>query len=374
MNILMFSQDPAVLTGGSPARRRMEAYAETLGALHVIVRTRGNSRMQIAGPLALYPASPPGLLGLIRAWHITGMLASRVRFDVITAQAPDLWGCVAFLASRRLRVPYELQLHTDYLSPEYGRASWKERLISVIARFLIPRAHCIRAVSRRIERSIVASGIRYRGMITVLPIYTDIRPFFEAAPDAEISERFRGYDFKLVAAGRFVEKEKNFLMLIRMMRSIAAWSPRTLLVIVGAGPDRGRYESAISACGLEKSVVIEPWRDDMPSFMRSFDTFLLSSNYEGWGRVVIEAMAAGLPVIMTDVGLAGEVVKDGENGLVVPVGDRAAIEAAVRRMHDDTVLRRVLGEAGRTTVRRIHPETQEEYLALYKSAFVRCAI
>ena len=62
---------------------------------------------------------------------------------------------------------------------------------------------------------------------------------------------------------------------------------------------------------------MEPWTDDPFSYYKTADLFLLTSNYEGYGMAVVEAMAAGCPVIMTDVGLAGEVLIDKKDGLVV---------------------------------------------------------
>lgn len=373
MNILMFSGDPRALEPGSDTRRRLTAYARVLGTLHVIVRTERAGRMQRDGSLSLYPASPRTILGFVRAWHMGAMLCRSNRYDAISVQAPDVLGCIGWLLALRMGVPLQLQLHTDYLTPRYRRASWKERIHYVLARFLIPRAACVRAVSERIRRSIRESGIRNKESgIAVLPIYTDISKFLDAQPDAETERRFAAYDFKMVAAGRFVEKEKNFSLLIDVMRDFVRIAPRSLLIIAGDGPDRKQYESRIRSYGLEKNIILEPWRDDLPSFLKSFDLYLLSSNYEGWNRGVVEAMAAGLAIVMTDVGLAGEVVRDGENGRVVPPGSADAMRGAIAEMYRDPGRRAALAAAGQRTAREMRPETEDEYLALYKRTFVSC--
>ncbi len=220
-----------------------------------------------------------------------------------------------------------------------------------------------------------------------------MKKFLEAKPDPATEARFREHNFKMIAVGRFVDKEKNFSMLIEMMRDfvhpvrnppsfgVAAATlgrlisngvkicPRALLVLVGDGPDKESYKLQAKAYNLENNVIIEPWRDDLPSFYKSFDLFLLSSNYEGWGRVVIEAMAAGLPVVVTDVGLAGEVVKNGENGIVVPVGNRAAMLHAVTKLFNDNRYRKRLSAAGLETVKNLEPKTKEEYLRKYEASY-----
>ena len=119
--------------------------------------------------------------------------------------------------------------------------------------------------------------------------------------------------------------------------------------------------------------MIEPWRDDLASFYKSFDVFLLPSNYEGWGRAVIEAMAAGLPVVMTDVGLAGEVVKNNENGIVVPVGDRVRFVSAVIALARNPALRRRIAEEAAHTVHNLRPGTWGEYHRRYQESFSSCA-
>ena len=191
--------------------------------------------MIVSGGLFLYPAAPTGLLGYIRAWHVGRMLCKKYRFDVISVQAPDLSGVIGFFLSRRFRVSLQLQLHTDYMSPYYRRAGWKAYVRYLLARFLISRADCIRAVSERIRRSLARPA-------AVLPIHTNIRPFLDATADQEAERRFAGFSFKMVAVGRFVEKEKNFLILIDMMRDFVRICPDALLVIVealGAGGGRG---------------------------------------------------------------------------------------------------------------------------------------
>ncbi|OHA07071.1 MAG: hypothetical protein A3B34_01875 [Candidatus Sungbacteria bacterium RIFCSPLOWO2_01_FULL_54_21] len=374
----MFSQDPNALREGSATRGRLADYARVLGELHVIVRAREAGRLQVSEGLFLYPAASSGVLGFVRAWHIGAMLCTQRRFDVISVQAPDLSGCIGFFLSRRFRVPLQLQLHTDYMSPHYARAGWKERLYYILARVLVPRADCVRAVSKRICYSFqTKSGIRSRlsleSRIGVLPIFTDVARFFDAHADPETESRFASYDFKMIAAGRFVEKEKNFLMLIDMMREFVKVCPKALLVIVGEGPDKERYKLQTTNYKLEHNVIIEPWRDDLPSFLKSFDLFLLPSNYEGWGRAVIEAMAAGLPVVMTDVGLAGEVVKTQENGIIVPVGNRAAFLQAMVTLYKDKEKRKILAAAGRQTAQNLQPQTKKEYLARYRQCLEPCA-
>jgi len=383
MKVLMLSGDPNILVSGTEAHERMRWYATAFDELHVVVMTSARTEPRkfdnlflysaFAGATAGKPVSARSLLGQRWAlWRIARDVARRIGPAVVSAQSADEIGFIAWRIARRFRMPLQVQIHTDILSPWYRRASMKEWLRYRIARFLIPRAGCIRVVSERIKKSLVASGLAAdQSRISVLSIMTDVVRFRDASRDPATDARFAQYDFKIIAVGRFFDKEKNFSLLIDAMAELVKIAPKAILVIVGDGPDRKNYELRIMNYGLEENIVIESWRNDLPSFYKSFDCYAMTSNYEGWGRTVIEAMAAGLPIVMTDVGLAGEVVKGGENGIVIPVGDKAALRNALASLYRDSTERKALADSARRTAADLSLG-RDDYLARYADALVKC--
>ena len=382
MNVLIISQDPRILQQESAVHKRMQFYASALEELHIVVMTQAGGSVIRSGNLFIYPASGFWrLIQLMRAYIVAHAICRKRQISVISTQAPDDAGIMTWWLARRAGRPWQLQIHTDIMSPWYRRASWKEYVRYRIARFLIPRASCVRVVSERIKKSIIESGIPLLnppsskegggrgGRITVLPIYTDLTKFLNVELNPVVKERFQDYSFKMIAAGRFVNKEKNFGMLIDVMYEFVKICPDALLVIVGEGPDRMKYESRIMNYGLEKHVILEPWREDLHIFYKSFDVFLCSSNYEGWGVAVLEAMAAGLPVLMTDVGLAGEIIKDRINGRIVPVNDTQALLSAMTDLYNKPHLKVDLSVHGKETVLNLQSKTKEEYLKHYRQSF-----
>lgn len=373
MKILMISTDPGILDPHSSVSDRMWFYASALDELHIVVVADGVLSEPVRGNLFVYPASGSFFIRFARAVREVRRIARDRFIDVVSVQSPDELGLLTYFGIHKYKVPFQVQVHTDVMSAYWRHASWKERIRAIIADFLIPRATCVRAASNRIAESLIRAGLTAHDRVMVLPVFTDIERAIGATSDPAAVERFRAHSFKMLAAGRFVEKEKNFLLLIDMMLQFVQSYPDALLVIAGDGPDKERSMHRIRAYGLEKNVILEKWISNLPSFIAAFDVFCISSNYEGWGVVALEAMAVGVPVIMTDVGLAGELIINGENGLVVPVGNAQAFGAAVAALAKDSVMRRRIGENGRACVMAYTLLLKrEEYLRRLRQSFMSC--
>src|SRR5690348_8369970 len=122
---------------------------------------------------------------------------------------------------------------------------------------------------------------------------------------------------------------------------------RLRLAIVGEGPQRSTLEAQVAQLGLREQVCLLGKRDDVPAILAEFDIFAFSSIAEGMPGVLLEAMAAGLPVVATDVGGVGEVVSRGVTGLLVPAGSPPALSQALSNYVSDQALRSRHGCAGR---------------------------
>jgi glycosyltransferase involved in cell wall biosynthesis len=143
-------------------------------------------------------------------------------------------------------------------------------------------------------------------------------------------------------------------------------------LIVGEGPDRPRLEQEIRALGVTERVRLVGERYDVPQLLAEADVFALSSASEGMPVSVLEAMAAGLPVVSSRVGGVPELVVDGETGILVRPGDASALAAALSSLIADPAERRRLGAAGRARAeerfdlepfRRAHVELYSRELA-----------
>ncbi|WP_416358393.1 glycosyltransferase family 4 protein [Aureimonas phyllosphaerae] len=170
--------------------------------------------------------------------------------------------------------------------------------------------------------------------------------------DLPAAGRRRSDGRTLTAVGRLVP-QKGFDLLLRAFAEIAPEVPDWRLVIWGEGADRGLLEAERASLGLDGRVEM-PGVTDVPGvWVDTADAFVLSSRFEGWGIVLLEAMAAGLPVVSFDCRWGPrEMIEDGQNGLLVEPENVAAMAGALRRLLSDESLRRRLAEAARQSSRR----------------------
>jgi glycosyltransferase involved in cell wall biosynthesis len=204
--------------------------------------------------------------------------------------------------------------------------------------------------------------------MSVSHVYTDVSAFSRATPEPDIAALRPDGGVLILTMGRFVP-QKNLPMLVRAFVRARNDGMNARLVLIGSGPLERKLK-ALASEAPDGSIVFKEWTDNPAGAMRAADIFALSSNYEGWGRVCIEALAAGTTLLMTDTGCAGEVVEDGENGLVVPVGDEWSFMHGLTLLAGDTDLRARLSSGGKETVQTL--PTFDENVALYIASIRAC--
>ena len=304
MKVLQIGADRSkrgILYEGSPAFLRQQEYAKRFGQLDIIgfSRVSDGAKKVIRGTLTIHPTNSRSRWVYMRdALRIVKTLPKP---DVVSAQDPFETGLVGWWIARKYQVPLHVQVHTDFLSPEYRRHSATNRIRVFLAGFVLRRAAGIRAVSDRIQESIQE---RYRPdvPVTVLPIFVDVGQFRNAIPDAALAGRFRSFATKLLVVSR-LEAEKNVQL---ALRAFAASAPLdSCLIIVGAGSEETSFKHFAKRLNVAERVFFEGPRDVAPYYQLA-DVVLVPSRYEGYGLVTVEALAGGVPVLSTDVGIARE--------------------------------------------------------------------
>ncbi len=376
MKILMISTDRSIFEEDSAVRARLVEQAALTSDLHVIVFTpKGEQfkKFSIGEHLHIYPSwSSHKLTYLPDAYEAAKRLLRRKNKHVlkeekwlVTTQDPFETGIVGYLISRKFHLPLHLQLHTDPFSRAWQSEKFLNRIRYVIMLFLLNHASGVRVVSERVYRAVVASGVR-KEQITRVPIFVDGEKFQKAKPSFDLHQSYPEYSQIILSIGR-LQPEKNYHGLIRAFARVARTHPDALLLIVGSGPLRERLLVLARSLNIHQQLRILPWARDVVSYYKTCDCYVQPSLYEGWGLAVIEAMASNAPVVMSDVGCAGEVVRNEETGLVVEVANEMDMANAVSRILDDKTLRTTILGNAKIEIKKL--ATKQETLELYKTSW-----
>lgn len=150
----------------------------------------------------------------------------------------------------------------------------------------------------------------------------------------------------VASVGRFVPY-KGYAHLVEAAALVARDRPDAHWLLVGDGEQRGELERRCRALGLGGTIHFTGWRQDVPEILAASDVFVMPSLGEHFGRVLVEAMAMGKPVVATDAGGTPEIVLDGETGLLVPPAEPEPLARAVLALLNDGARAQRLGAAGR---------------------------
>jgi glycosyltransferase involved in cell wall biosynthesis len=268
-----------------------------------------------------------------RSWLALVRLLRREKPDVLFTH---LWfantiGRVAGAFAGVRTVPFEHNVYDQI----------KSRKQFLVDRALQYFSYKIIAVSEAVRDSLVRHGIEQKRIAVVenginLSRYRDARP-------ADVSKQA----FTFLFVGRLVRQKAVDVLL----DALAALSEVNLW-IVGEGNERSALEDQASKLGIAERVFFLGIRNDVSSLMRTADCFVLPSRYEGFGMVLIEAMAAGLPCVVSDFSAAQELLRDGVSGLIVPRDDPRALTTAMRGIAQQPKYAASLAEAATHDVER----------------------
>ncbi|HTR18386.1 MAG TPA: glycosyltransferase [Candidatus Paceibacterota bacterium] len=314
MKVLSIGADRSkrgILFQDSPAASRQRAYAERFGQLDIIGFSRRGEAKEYSEPhLHVYPTnSASRLLYGLDAIRIAKKLP---RPDVVSSQDPFETGLAAWRIARHFNVPLYVQVHTDFLSPTYARLSVTNRLRVLLAGFVLKRAARVRVVSERIKHLLQNTRHKIQAPITALPIFADVARFKDLEPSAELAAKFEAFKTKVLVVAR-LEPEKNIELAVR---AFAEAAPKdACLIVVGRGSMSGRLQALAHALRVADRVFFEGEKEGTP-YYKLANLVLVPSRYEGYGLTIVDALAAGVPVLSTDVGVAkdaGAIISSEEN-------------------------------------------------------------
>ncbi|MCH7883416.1 glycosyltransferase [Patescibacteria group bacterium] len=364
MKVLMISRDRKIGDRNSEVAMRIASYGKFVEELYIIVFSKGGFQDQHFNNIFLYATnSRSKWFYIFDAYRIAKRVIRQhhleVRNSLITCQDPFETGAVGYFLKRKFHIPLQLQIHVDFLHPYFKKDSFFDRMRVLMARFLLPHADGVRVVHRRIAESLKAKSYRLKSEPIILPIFIDIEKIRSTIPSFDLHQKYHEYNFIILMVSRLVLPQKNITLAIKSMSEVIKRHPKTLLLIVGDGPARNYLESMIKDYGLEDNIKIERWTNNVVSYYKTTDLFLLTSHYEGYGMTLVEAAAAGCNILSTDVGIAHDILPE-EN-----IFDMDSI-----RDLEEKLLKAIKGELLPSNPLKFI--TKENYLQRYKESWQNC--
>lgn len=332
MKLLVVGIDQALRDAISPSAERQRLYYEGW-SVDIVVLTPGE-----AGEYELSPGLRVHLTGgknkamaLYRGWNICRGLCRSQRPSVVSAQ-DALWsGLLAYLVKGQAGL--YLQDHSGLFT---SRAKTKvERLFTPISRFLVKRAQSVRTVSKRGWDGLMAAGVDPARAVEI-PVATPSAKYM-GIPAPDMGAR------TVLAIGR-LEWEKGFDVLLKAWKLVHEAEPEARLRLVGGGSRSASLQDLSRQLGVDASVEFRGPDRDVADEIAWASVVVQPSRFEGWGLAVVEAACAGRPIVMTDVGCAGEVVLQDESGIIIPQEDSGSLAKAILELWREPERARQLGK------------------------------
>jgi len=249
--------------------------------------------------------------------------------------------------------------------------SWRE----VAYRLTDPLADLTTNVSRAAVKRYIRVGAAPKNKIMFMPNGIDTAKFNLNKAAGQRLRNELGVDnyFVWLAVGRF-EEAKDYPNMLRAFSMIVSKKSNVVLLLVGRGSLLEEVKKLAGALGMKDNVRFLGVRQDVPDLMNAADAFVLSSRWEGFGLVLVEAMSCQLPVVATDSGGPREILNGGKLGHLVPPGDSEALAAAMMKMMSlPEAERQAMGRAGRAYIEANYSleHVVDQWEVLYKELLTK---
>lgn len=361
MNILMISLDEGLLGGAQlgDVVERHRLYGEQPGVerLDIIVfcRRERNPFTISENVHAIPTNSVSAILEWPDAVRIADKLFAGRRYDLIITQDPFMTGVAGAQVKRRHGGKLLVHFHGDFFdNPFWEKENLINRWMLKFARGVVKQADGIRAMSQGIADKLVAFGIP-ASQIRVISTPVDVAKFQAPNAGQQLFRHEHGISDRakvVLHIGRN-DPAKDYATLYRALGILCTkFNGAIHFLQLGAKLDGKIIQAEVGAPPSQLTVTalgILP-HDQLVSAYHVADLLVSSSTHESFGKVLVEANAAGLPVVTTDTTGAKDIVQPGVNGYLVPVGDAAALAEKILHLLDNQDLARVMGERGQAVV------------------------
>jgi glycosyltransferase involved in cell wall biosynthesis len=291
------------------------------------------------------------------------------KFDIVNTHTSK-GGVIGRIGARLAGVPLVVHTVHGYAFSTDHIPQWQVFIYTMIERLATLFCDLVISVNAEDRQRAIENKVAPPDKIVTVLNGIDTTPFEKAQAPTTLRDELdpTGEAILLGSTGR-LSTQKGFSYLINAMPLVLEAYPDARLVIAGKGPLYEELDALIGELALNEQCKLLGFRDDIPELLTCLDIFVLPSLWEGLSISLLEAMAAGKPIVATDIRGTREVLEDGVDGVVVPPGDPAALKGGIADLIEDRERALVLGECAREKVRTAFSEEAmvRNTLELYRS-------
>jgi len=350
MRVLMISLDKTLLgvDYSGDVLERHQKYAQGVDKLEIIVFSKkGFKKRKIDDRLTIYPTNSSNKLAyLFDAFNIAKDIYWPDGFDLIVTQDPFLTGWTGWVLKKRFKAPLLVHFHGDFWQNKYWlKERWFNPIFLFLSKFLVDGANGIRVVSSGIRRKLIAAGVGKK-KIRVIPTPIDVGRFIYCEPEKVRSfrEKVHKRSKTIINVGRD-DPSKDYDTLIETIKLVREKYSKLSFWQIGADLPLGDKIKIDENMVLLSTDKID--QKELVNYYHASDVYVSSSCHESFGKVLVEAMAAGLPVVATDTTGSKEIVRNGISGYLVPIGDSVALARKILHLLNNSDQAKKMGQAGR---------------------------
>jgi len=353
MRILMISLDKTLLGtdySGDVLERHQE-YAQKAGHLDIIVFSKkGFRKTKVSPRLTFYPTNSSTKLNYVfDAFRIAKEIYWPDKFDLMVSQDPFLTGLAGWLIKKRFKIPLLIHFHGDFWQNKYWlREKWYNFILLWLSKFLVKRADGIKVVSSGIKDKLVEAGLNKK-KIRLIPTPVDLNKFIYCHPEEVKKFRKKHQNRKTIINVGRQDSSKDYSTLYKAIALVYNDYKRLVFWQVGNGdylPEKIKTDENLIFTSSGKVK-----QEELVDYYHASDIYVSSSKHESFGKVLIEAMTAGLPIVATATTGSQEIIKDGQNGFLVPIGDSQALAKKILYLLNNPEKAKEIGENGRRMVK-----------------------
>jgi len=309
------------------------------------------------------PFKLKNLKGLYDLWKII----KSGRYDIVHTHT-SVGGFIGRLIARINNVPLVLwTIHGWSFDYPFG-TPLRRRLFWAIEKFLDRFTDHYVAISKNMQEVGIKAGISDRGKVTL--IYHGIEIGGPIDGGSQSGSEMKNGNPVVGTVGR-LEPQKAIDDFLKAARIVKEHIPQVSFIIVGDGPLKKELERLSITLGIEGNVVFTGWQENVAKYIAGMDIFCLTSRWEGFGIILLEAMAMKMPIVATRVGGVPEIVEEGKGGILVPPGKPEELANGLCLLLSDAKMRKQMGYYNAEKVKTVFnvKDMIKKYEEMYKGFF-----